>query len=406
LNDKEEVGISGSPVEQVSDIVNLPTLESSRVILSQKEKQRRLDKALSELRKKYKTDKDSVIITTASKLVPKVKIPFGVPSIDIATGGGLDMGRFTTMFGGMGTAKSTLAYKLIASAQSMKLTPMLVDAEHRFSKHWAVVNGVDIDNLYHIEPDEGASAEQILDLYIELAKNRAADLIIFDSISALSPREELDKSLEQNTMALIARDLSRFFRKSAAINSKANICCLIIGQLRASLSLYPRVIDGLTGGLALRSWSQYIICTSKKNLPSKSTIPKGEGFCLTLNILKAAGPGGTIELEFKEGLGIDNVIDLINLGINSNVIKRSGMMYSFLENKYKGIGAITDAARNNTDMQYQLLQCIKDTGYIIGEAAAPADEESPIEKPLVEDDTIADDIIVDTNVDTDIDSKE
>ena len=171
--DEKGIDISSSPIEQlevleVKDIIGLPTVENSRIILSPKEKQKRVDKALADLRKKYKTDKDSVIITTASELKPREKIPFGVPSLDLVTNGGLDMGRYTTMFGGMGTAKSTLAYKLIASAQKMGFTPLLIDAEHRFSPEWAACNGVNINELQHIEPDEDASAEQILDLYIDI----------------------------------------------------------------------------------------------------------------------------------------------------------------------------------------------------------------------------------------------
>jgi len=190
--------------------------------------------------------------------LPKERIPFGIKEIDDFTGGGIQRGNFTVIYGTAGIGKSTLAMVLTAQAQKMGLECVYIDLEHGFdlkrSKQFNVKEGL-------LLVEEIDTAEQSMDIIIKLAKEKVVDLIIVDSIQAMSPKQELlnkqgdMKSLEDETMALLARKLGQFFRMCASQVYKGNVAVLMIGQVRTQGigSFITRL--GLSGGHALKHWS-------------------------------------------------------------------------------------------------------------------------------------------------------
>jgi recombination protein RecA len=321
----------------------------------QKTKQRKAQLAMNDFKRKYKLDKDSMVLNYASNMRPAPKLKTGILSLDVATGGGFDYGRFTTIFGPMATAKSTICGMLIANAQADGKVATLIDSENRFDPVWASKLGVNIDELLVPDLPADITAEKVLDLYIALADAGASDLIIIDSISALSPREEMEKTLEEGSMALTARAMSRFFRKVGATNKKHDVCGVLVGQLGSSMEKYAAVIDGLTCGNAIKSHSHYIISASRKQPQSANLVTKEEGFVLTLNLLKAPGIEGLkIECEFRKNEGIDLLTDKVNICIANNIIEYIGTSYVIDDKKFRGVRSLTEAIKFSEELQKYL----------------------------------------------------
>lgn len=344
----------------------------------QKEKHKKAQLAFRELKKRYKIDDDSMVLTYASKMVAPPKLKTNIPSLDVAFNGGLDYGRFTTIFGPMATAKSTVCAMLIASAQADGKVATLIDSENRFDPEWARHLGVNIDELLIPELPANVTAEKVLDLYIALADAGASDLIIIDSISALSPREEVDKTLEEGSMALTARTMSRYFRKVVATNKKHAVCGVLVGQLRSSMEKYATAIEGLTCGLAIRSHSHYIISTGRKLPQTSNFVTKDEGFVLAFNILKAPGMEGVrLECEFRKNEGIDTLVDRVNLLVSNGVIGKDGASYVLNNTKYRGIRSMTEAVKESSVLQSIVDTMMGESTLTIGNVSKPVEVVKP-----------------------------
>lgn len=332
--------------------------------MNPEEKRTEVDKVVRTIQKKYGLPEDTLVIARASDLPIRGRIPTGILSLDNLLRGGFPMGQFSTVFGCESTCKTTLSYMTIAEAQKMGLVPIYINAEHKFDPEWAQVQGVDLPSLGIISP-EGASAEQILDCYIEVVKEYAADLVVIDSVSALSPGAEQDRTMAEDTMALVARILSKFFRKGTGLTSKGNTCCLFIGQTRDTLSPYASKLSSLAGGHALKHMNQFILCTGRKTPQSGNNVTRDTGFIWTIDALKTTGPGeGTrLEYEFKYGMGVDKNSDIINLAISSGILDKGGggnytlspQITSGEEVKVRGYPALVEACMTYMDRIKELV---------------------------------------------------
>jgi recombination protein RecA len=227
---------------------------------------------------------------------------------------------------------------------------MLIDAESRFDPGWAARLGVNTDELIMPFVDENATAETLLDICRSGIKSGAADLIIIDSLSALSPAEEKKKTLEESSMMLSARLLSRFFRDTVISVGRKEVCFVMIGQIRSSAAMYPGKLDALMCGNAIRHYSHYILSTGRKLPADKNIVTRDNGFVLTLNILKAPGSaeGVSLEEEFIKEKGIDRTLDIVNLGISTGVIVRpTTSSYELFGEKYRGLKQLYSAVKSS-----------------------------------------------------------
>ena len=238
--------------DESKKIINNPLVERNNNQIST-EQQDNLKKTVNELTKKF----GHSIVHFAKDEPDKEKIPFGIEAIDKLTGGGILSGMFTILWGNKSSAKTTLAYSAIAQAQKMGKNCLFLDLEGSFDKAWAEKFGVDLNRLLvgHFE-----TAEEAMDTIIKLTNEKAIDFIILDSIQSLSPAGEQqtkkgkEKSVEDDTMALLARKLSQFFRMSASGVYKGKVAMLLIGQARTDLGSFIK-LDALSGGHALQHWS-------------------------------------------------------------------------------------------------------------------------------------------------------
>jgi len=232
-------------------------LESS-LTKEQKEKKEKLHKIMNEINRENKC----VVLKFAKDEPDKERLPFGYKCLDKLTGGGILRGNFTTIWGSKGTGKTSIAYRMIAEAQKNGLIAAYIDMEKAYDAEWAKSFGVDTEELIYFACD---TAEDTLDIFIKLTKEKVVDLIVLDSIQSLSPhgeqyegKGEKEKSLVSDTMALLARKLSQFFRIVTPYVSKAKCAVLLIGQARMDLGSFIKM-ETLSGGHALLHNSRLIL---------------------------------------------------------------------------------------------------------------------------------------------------
>jgi recombination protein RecA len=285
--------------------------------MSKEEKLELLKGELGLINKKYKKE----VLTFGHKHITS-RIPFKSDALNIITSGGVPTGRFSVIWGGKGCTKTTQCYDLVANAQKMDKTCLWVDFERSFDKDWATLQGVNVDEL--IMAPIFDNAEVAMDTIISLTKTKAIDLIILDSVQGLSPvgeqetKKGVEKSLTDDTMALLARKLSQFFRMSSAKVYESDCTVVLIGQTRMDLGGFI-TFEKLSGGHALEHWSSMTIQLrrgAKVDAPKQrvknedgSTEEVLTGFNVVAKVNKSkVGPDENKEchITFKYGIGITN----------------------------------------------------------------------------------------------------
>lgn len=262
-------------------------------------------------------------INFGNTIKTRERLKFKQDYLNQLTGGGIPYGLFTTFWGGESGGKSSIILDLIANAQADNKTCVYIDLEHSFDPDWAEKHGVDLEKLVYA--GGFTYAEQSMDALIEFCKSQAADVIIVDSIHGMSPKAEQeeksgkDKSMEDDSMALVARKLSQFFRTVAGHVSKANTAVILIGQTRTDLGAFIK-LEKLSGGHALLHWSSLIMQIrrgQKADAPTKKIVnEEGKkvdvivGFSSVIKITKSKIGGGCegneTALPFYFGHGLTN----------------------------------------------------------------------------------------------------
>jgi recombination protein RecA len=237
----------------------------------QKDKKERLLRLINEKNREYK----GTVLKLASDHTTLPRIPFGNKQLDDLTGGGIPIGNFSVLWGPKGSAKTSIAYMLIAEAQKQNKICAFIDLERSFDTQRAQTFGVKTEDL--VLANAFDTAEQSMDTLMTMCKEKVVDLIVLDSIQGLSSKGEQEtkkgkeKSIEEDTMALLARKMSQFFRMSASSVSKGKVAVLLIGQSRMDLGGFI-ALEKLSGGNALQHWSCMTIHTrrgSKADAPTK-----------------------------------------------------------------------------------------------------------------------------------------
>ena len=262
-------------------------------------------------------------------------IPTGCVSIDVALGVlGVPRGRIVEIYGPEASGKTTLAQHIIAEVQKMGGIAAFVDAEHALDPEYARKIGVNTEELLISQPDTG---EQALDIVETLVRSNAVDVIVIDSVAALTPKAEIEGEMGHSHMGLQARLMSQALRKLTAIVSKTKTCAIFINQLRQKIGIVFGNPETTTGGVALKFYSSVRI-----EVRRSAQIKMGEriiGNRVKVKIVKnkVAAPFRTCEFDIMYNEGISLVGDLLDLGTEYGIIKKSGNSYSYGEEKL-GIG--------------------------------------------------------------------
>ncbi len=285
-------------------------------------------------------------------------ISTGSIGLDAALGvGGLPKGRITEIYGPESSGKTTLALHVIAESQKKGGIAAFVDAEHAFDRFYAQKLGVDIDNLLVAQPDYG---EQALEIAENLIRSGAIDVIVIDSVAALTPKAEIEGEMGDSKVGLQARLMSQALRKLTATINKTGSVCIFINQLREKIGVMFGNPETTTGGNALKFYSSV-----RLDIRKVSQIKDGEnmtGNRVKVKVVKnkVAPPFKKAEFDILYGEGISRLGEVIDLGVEFNIIKKSGSWFSYGETRLgQGRDAVKNTLRDNPDLADQLEEQIK-----------------------------------------------
>ena len=308
-------------------------------------------KVLSAVMDKIEKDfgKGSIMRMSSEAVSDIAVIPTGSVTLDIALGvGGYPKGRIIEIFGPESSGKTTLAIHAIAEAQKAGGIAAFIDAEHAFDSFYAQKLGVDVDNLLISQPDNG---EQALEIADSLIRSSAIDIIVIDSVAALTPKAEIEGEMGDSKMGLQARLMSQALRKLTASISKTKTVCIFINQLRDKIGVVYGNPETTTGGNALKFYSSVRI-----DIRRASVIKDGEeqlGTRTKVKVVKnkVAPPFKRAEFDIMFGEGISKIGEVVDLGVDYGIIRKSGSWFSYGEQKIgQGRDSVKELLRNNSEL--------------------------------------------------------
>lgn len=300
------------------------------------------------------------IMKLGDQQVEKVDvIPTGSLGLDIALGvGGYPKGRIIEIYGPESSGKTTLAIHAIAEAQKQGGLAAFIDAEHAFDRFYAASLGVDVDNLIISQPDNGEQALQIAD---QLISSAAIDIIIIDSVAALTPKAEIEGDMGDNKVGLQARLMSQALRKLTSTISKTNTTCIFINQLREKIGVMFGNPETTTGGNALKFYSSV-----RLDIRRVTSIKNGDevlGNQVRVKVVKnkVAPPFKKTEFEILFGKGISKVGEILDLAVEHNIITKSGSWFSYGESRLaQGRDAVKKLLEDNPELCEELEARVKE----------------------------------------------
>ena len=285
-------------------------------------------------------------------------IPTGSVALDTALGvGGYPRGRIIEIYGPESSGKTTLAIHAIAEAQKQGGIAAFIDAEHAFDRFYAEKLGVDVDNLWISQPDNG---EQALEIADQLIRSSAIDILVVDSVAALTPKKEIEGDMGDSAVGLQARLMSQALRKLTSTISKTNTCCIFINQLREKIGVMFGNPETTTGGNALKFYSSV-----RLDIRRVTSIKDGDqviGNQVRVKIVKnkVAPPFRKAEFEITFGEGISKIGEIVDLGVQYGIIQKSGSWFSYNGTKLaQGRDATKAMIKDNPELAEELEGLIK-----------------------------------------------
>lgn len=285
-------------------------------------------------------------------------IPTGSIALDAALGvGGYPKGRIIEIYGPESSGKTTLAIHAIAEAQKAGGIAAFIDAEHAFDRFYAAKLGVDVDNLWISQPDNG---EQALEIADQLIRSSAIDILVVDSVAALTPKKEIEGDMGDNVVGLQARLMSQALRKLTSSISKTNTTCIFINQLREKIGVMFGNPETTTGGNALKFYASVRLDIRKGSAIKDGDTVIGNETRVKIVKNKVAPPFRKAEFEIMFGEGISKTGEILDLGVEYDIIQKSGSWFSYNGAKLaQGRDATKALLRDNPELCDELEALIK-----------------------------------------------
>jgi len=286
-------------------------------------------------------------------------IPSGAIGLDAALGiGGYPRGRVIEIYGPEASGKTTLAIHAIAEAQKNGGIAAIIDAEHTFDRNYAEKLGVDVENLLISQPDNG---EQALEITDNLIRSGALDIIVIDSVAALTPKAEIEGEMGDSKMGLQARLMSQAMRKLTANISKTNTSCVFINQLRDKIGVMFGNPETTTGGNALKFYASVRVDIRRTNQLKDGEEITGNRTRVKIVKNKLAPPFKKADFDILYGEGISQLGEIVDLGVDFDIIKKSGSWFSYGDTKLgQGRDAVKQIIKDNPELWDELKQKISE----------------------------------------------
>ncbi|MGK7395248.1 MAG: recombinase RecA [Candidatus Cyclobacteriaceae bacterium M3_2C_046] len=321
------------------------------------EKQKALQLTIDKLEKTY--GKGTIMKLSDERIVDVPAIPTGSLGLDIALGvGGIPRGRVIEIYGPESSGKTTLAMHCIAEAQKAGGLAAIIDAEHAFDKTYAGKLGIDTDNLLISQPDNG---EQALEIAEHLIRSGAIDIVVIDSVAALVPKGELEGEMGDSKMGLQARLMSQALRKLTGAINKTGCSCVFINQLREKIGVMFGNPETTTGGNALKFYASV-----RLDIRRIGQIKEGADNILgnrtRVKVVKnkVAPPFKVVEFDIMYGEGISKVGEILDLGVELEIVKKAGSWFSYEGNKLgQGRDAVKNLLLDNPELSEEIEKRIK-----------------------------------------------
>ncbi len=321
------------------------------------DRQKELNQVIGEIKGKF--GEGSIMKLGDVRKVDVETIPTGAPSLDIALGvGGIPRGRIVEVYGPESSGKTTLTLHVVANAQKMGGSAAFVDAEHAMDPAYAKKIGVNVDDLLVSQPDTG---EQALEIVEALVRSSAVDVIVIDSVAALTPRAEIEGEMGDSHMGLQARLMSQALRKLTSIVAKTNVTVVFINQIRMKIGVMFGNPETTTGGNALKFYSSVRIEVRRSAQIKQGDQIVGNRTKAKVVKNKVAPPFRTAEFDIMYNQGISREGDLLDTGVKFEIVKRAGAWYQLGEDKLgQGREAAKQFLREHPDKAEQIYKGIKE----------------------------------------------
>ena len=321
--------------------------ENKEQLTPQQEKMKALQAALSKIEKDF--GKGSIMRMGDEKIENVDVIPTGSIGLNAALGvGGYPKGRIIEIFGPESSGKTTLAIHAIAEAQKSGGVAAFIDAEHAFDRFYAAKLGVDVNNLFISQPDNG---EQALEIADQLIRSAAIDIIVIDSVAALTPKKEIEGDMGDSSVGLHARLMSQALRKLTSTIAKTNTTCIFINQLREKIGVMFGNPETTTGGNALKFYASV-----RLDIRRIASVKDGEqilGNQVRVKVVKnkVAPPFRKAEFEITFGEGISRIGEILDLGVEYDIIKKNGSWFAYNDAKLaQGRDATKTLLKDNPEL--------------------------------------------------------
>lgn len=321
------------------------------------EKLKALQLTLDKIEKSY--GKGTIMKLGGSAVVPVEAISTGSLTLDMALGtGGLPRGRVVEIYGPESSGKTTLAIHAIAEAQRAGGIAAFIDAENAFDSSYAQKLGVDVENLLVSQPDNG---EQALEITENLIRSGAIDIIVIDSVAALTPKSEIEGEMGESKMGLQARLMSQALRKLTGTINKTGCCCIFINQLREKIGVMFGNPETTTGGNALKFYASVRLDIRRTSQIKEGDSVIGNRTRVKVVKNKLAPPFRQAEFDIIYGQGISKTGEIIDLAVDHGILKKSGSWFSYGDTKLgQGRDAVKQLLLDNPELGEELENKIKE----------------------------------------------